>query len=94
MITEPIKTANQLYRESGTTLSFAEWVAQEKEKGVFIKNETLSKILEGSLINEPIVEKPSANNGKFLGLSKPVLVISAIIIISAIGYKIYSSKKS
>jgi hypothetical protein len=33
-------------------------------------------------------------NSKILGLSKPVIVVSLLIIASAIGYKIYSSKKN
>lgn len=32
------KSANQLYRESGSTLSFKEWIEREKSKGVHIPN--------------------------------------------------------
>jgi hypothetical protein len=32
------KSANQLYRESGSTLSFKEWIGREKSKGVHIPN--------------------------------------------------------
>lgn len=87
------KTANQLYKESGSDLSFAEWIEQEKQKGVFIKNDTLNKIVESVLQSdskEPY--NPNKSKDKFLGLSKPVLIISSLIIVSAIVYKIYTNK--
>ena len=33
-----MKSANQLYKESGTTLSFKDWIEREKSKGVHIPN--------------------------------------------------------
>jgi hypothetical protein len=32
------KSANQLYRESGTNLSFKDWIEREKAKGINIPN--------------------------------------------------------
>jgi len=91
---ETAKTANQLYKESGSTVSFTEWLEQEKQKGVFIKNDTLTKIVENALqVKESTDSKPMQKSDTFLGLSKPIIIISALTIVSAIAYKIYSSKR-
>lgn len=36
--TTQIKSANQLYRESGSSLPFKQWIEREKAKGIFIPN--------------------------------------------------------
>ena len=33
-----VKSANRLWRESGTTLSFADWIQREKDKSNFLMN--------------------------------------------------------
>jgi hypothetical protein len=33
-----VKSANRLWRESGTTLSFADWIQREKDKSNFLIN--------------------------------------------------------
>lgn len=93
-MTEESKTANQLYKESGSNLPFKEWIEQEKDKGTFIKNDTLTSVVE-SVLNSKDMPKTvsSTKNDKILGLSKPVIIVSALIIIGAIGYKIYTLKK-
>ncbi|MDE2588378.1 MAG: hypothetical protein KGL95_01760, partial [Patescibacteria group bacterium] len=37
------KTANELYRESGSNLSFKEWLNNEKKNGSFIFNKPLNE---------------------------------------------------
>lgn len=77
------KTANQLYKESGTSLSFAEWIAREKDKGLFIKNQLLDDIT--SNIVEPLEEAPAQ---KFdVGLPKWVILTGLGILAIAIIYK-------
>jgi hypothetical protein len=39
------KSANQLWRESGTSLSFKDWIQREKDKGVQIKNKLLENVV-------------------------------------------------
>ena len=39
------KSANQLWKESNTTLSFKDWLDREKEKGKFIPNKKLITIV-------------------------------------------------
>ena len=87
------KTANQLYKESGTDLPFSQWIEEQKLKGIFIKNDTLNNIVQNALEEKPVPSTPIVSKTKFLGLSKPVLIISGVVIISAIIYKITTSKK-
>ena len=104
------KSPNRLWRESGTTLRFADWIQREKDKNNFLINkkfENFSNVqgepndvswLEDAKqqskdffgIDKTLDKKPDDN---FVGLSKPVLIISALIIIGAIGYKIYQKRK-
>lgn len=37
------KSANELYRESGSKLSFKDWITAEKKKGHFIGNKKLNE---------------------------------------------------
>lgn len=89
---EDSRTANQLYKESGSDLPFKDWISEIKQDSVFVKNQLLTKIVEDSKNLEPA--KPQTQDaGKFLGLSKTVLLISGVIIISAIIYKVASKKQ-
>lgn len=86
------KSANVLYRESNTSLSFKEWVAREKQKGVFMKNATLQNVIESS--KEAFTEKKSNfDNKKFLGISKTAIAISVAIVTVAICVSIYQKNK-
>ena len=38
------KSANQLWRESGTSLSLKDWIQREKDKGVQIKTNSLKTL--------------------------------------------------
>lgn len=38
------KSANQLWKESNTTLSFKDWLEREKDKGIFIPNRKFSNV--------------------------------------------------
>jgi hypothetical protein len=104
------KSPNKLWRESGTTLSFADWIQREKDKNNFLVNKKFENFnnVEGEPndvtwlenakqesrdffgIDKPLNPKVDKT---FLGLSKPILIVSALIIIGAIGYKIYKKNK-
>ena len=103
------KSPNRLWRESGTTLSFANWIQREKDKSNFLINkkfenfsnmqgteekdwlDTIKK--ESRDFFELDKSKDNNNDNTFVGLSKPILIISALIIVGAIGYKIYQKRK-
>jgi len=106
-----LKSPNRLWRDSGTSLSFAEWIQREKEKGAFMQNKKFENFSNVNGIQTPqefiqdSIEKaknefginktndPNKKDTTFIGLNKGVLVISALIVLGAIGYKIYQKRK-
>ena len=62
------KSANQLWRESGTSLSFKDWLDREKEKGKFIPNKKFKGVdgIDTTKI-EQVLEK--ANSKQFQNLN-------------------------
>jgi len=108
------KSPNKLWRESGTSLSFADWIQREKDKGSFLVNKKFEKFANANGIKSPTefiqdaIEKGKEqfgfsdkvdlkdNNKKdntIFGLNKGVLLLSAVIIVGAIAYKIYQKRK-
>lgn len=94
-----LKSANQLYRESGSSLPFKTWLEREKEKGTFMyANGLQSKINEAIAENigdaaeraEPQKELPT---NTILGLNKYVVIGLGVVVVAAIGYGIYKRKK-
>lgn len=79
------KSANQLWKESKTTLSFKDWLDREKEKGKFIPNKKfkgidglntaqLDKVLEEA--NQKAIDSLGLDSDKFetaLGINKTSL---------------------
>ena len=90
----PPKSANQLYNESGTDLSFVQWIEQEKLKATtFIKNKKLTELVDIKKEQLGLTSKPTLKTNNIFGLSKNVIIFSSIIIISAISIKIYQNSK-
>ena len=88
-----LKSANQRYKESGSSLSFKEWIKREKEKGEVIYQkgvtDTIKKEL-GDRLEKPVMKE---NKNKVFGLDKRIIMLSAVIVIGAVAYKVYTSKK-
>ena len=59
------KSANQLWKESGTSLSFANWLQREKDKGNFVPNKSVV------LDTNEIVADSTATIRNVLNLDKP-----------------------
>ena len=94
------KSANQLWKESGTTLSFKDWIQREKEKGMLIPNKLVNDSI--ALIKSTVGIKDSdtsnvslqqSNSKTILGLNKLAVISSILIIGGAIGYTIYQKRK-
>ncbi len=96
------KSANQIWKESGSTLSFKSWLQREKDKGRFLPNKQLIEFnsIEGNetkiddIINEKLDNfskktKPKEN----VGLSPIVIFGSLALILGGIVYKIYQKRK-
>jgi len=93
------KSANQLWKESGTTLSFKDWIEREKEKGMLIPNKTVNDSIAlikntiGIQNGNDVVTLAETNTNTVLGLNKWVLISSVLIIVGAVGYSIYKKRK-
>jgi hypothetical protein len=98
------KSANQLWRESGTTLSFKDWIEREKEKGNFILNKKVQDTLasmKSNLLTKfddtkdkdlGLGENPKAKSN-FIGLSNVAIGFSIVIIVAGIAYSVYQKRK-
>lgn len=108
---ETNKSPNRLWRESKTTLSFADWIQREKDKNNFLVNKKFEKFAnmqgetdEADWVQDTIrktkielgIEAPKSNtkpDNTFVGLNKGIIALSVLIIVGAIGYKIYQKRK-
>jgi alkyl hydroperoxide reductase subunit AhpC len=96
---ETQKSANQIWRESGTTLSFSEWLEREKAKGSFIPNKMVADTTAMIRKNIGLITKDSSyvinpkNNNTILGLNKWILLSSLMVIGGAIAFSVYKNKK-
>jgi hypothetical protein len=61
-----IKSANQLYKESGTQLSFKDWIEREKAKGAQIPNVAANAEMESMLNAEGQTENNEPDKNKIL----------------------------
>ena len=98
------KSANQLWKESGTSLSFAEWLQREKDKGNFIPNKSVVLDTEqfvadstATIRNVLNLDKPEAVVAKdantVFGLNKWLLLMSLAIIGGAVAYNVYKKRR-
>jgi ABC-type phosphate transport system substrate-binding protein len=84
-----MKSANQLYKESGTTLSFRDWIEREKSKGIHIPNvEANNEML--NLLGDEKNEEPKSNNK----LVRNVLFVVGAVALAYVGYRYVKSKNT
>lgn len=97
-----MKSYNQRYKESGTTLSYKEWRRREDDKmasfdGVKIPSPSLSDSALFQQTQKELSEKSGyksdISNKTTFGIPSYVLVLGGILIVGAIAYKIYKTKK-
>lgn len=93
-----LKSANQLYKESGSSLPFKQWVEREKDKGTFMyANGLQSKV--NTIIADNIesatseVEQPTLPKNEVFGINKFVLLGLGLVIVTAIGYSFFKKRK-
>lgn len=84
-----MKSANQLYKESGTTLSFRDWIEREKSKGIHIPNVEANNEMLNLLGNEKN-EEPKSNNK----LVRNVLFVVGAVALAYVGYRYVKSKNA
>ena len=84
-----MKSANQLYKESGTTLSFRDWIEREKSKGIHIPNVEANNEMLNLLGNEKN-EEPKSNNK----LVRNVLFVVGAVALAYVGYRYVKIKNA
>ena len=84
-----MKSANQLYKESGTTLSFKDWIEREKSKGVHIPNVEANSEMLSLLGDETKPVEPKNNT-----LVRNVLFVVGALALAYVGYRYIKSKKA
>lgn len=96
------KSANQLWRESGTTLSFKNWLNREKEK--YANADGSSPLMMNVPLQDTIRQatedvrkaagyKTQADSGKVFGINQAYIIIGGLIIVGAAAYYFYNRKK-
>ena len=90
VIDKSFLSANQQYKLSGSVLPFKDWINREKEKGEVIPKSGVTDVIQDAIETDMInkQEKEESNKSKtILGLSKPILMLSALVIVGAVAYK-------
>ena len=97
------KSVNKIWKESGTTLSFKEWIERENRKKEdttenfmpFVSSTKIEPLIDTTRINETIGADKGKGTSKteVLGLNKNILVFSGLIIAVSLGYFVYTKIK-
>jgi hypothetical protein len=85
------KSANQLYKESGTTLSFKDWIEREKTKGVHIPNVAANAEML-SLLGEDENKKQNQPDKRKI-LIRNVAFGITIVVLGVFAYRVFTKKK-
>jgi hypothetical protein len=97
------KSYNQKWKESNTTLSYKEWRRREDEKMSSFEGVSIPRVtpLRDSSTYQKTKEemelkgglKKELSNETTLGINKYILIGAGLIVVVAIGYKLYKMKK-
>jgi hypothetical protein len=90
------KSANKLWRESGSTLSFKEWIDRENQK----KESVVANFIGEDLVDKTLNNTPTTQNSgelntkSVLGLNKGVVILSSLLIVGSLSYYFYMRLKN
>jgi hypothetical protein len=94
------KSLNQLYKESGTTLTYKEWRKREDEKMASfdgIPSPTIKDSLPFQQAQQDINKiggfKTDISNDTIFGINKYVIILGGLIVTASLGYVIYKKIK-
>ena len=92
------KSANKLWRESGTTLSYKEWRNRENAKKQdttlsFIGEQNVKDTLNSVYTSASNNTTTPQNSSSVLGLNKTVLIVSGVVIATSLAYYFYRKFK-
>ncbi len=88
-------SANQRWKQSGTSLSFKEWINREKAKGVVIPQKGVTDVYLTALNNQSDDNSNEERNEPktVVGLSRNILLISGLVIIGAVAFNYFKYRK-
>jgi hypothetical protein len=68
-----LKSPNRLWRDSGTSLSFADWIQREKDKNNFLINKKFENFanVQGESNDTDWLESAKQESRDFFGIDKP-----------------------
>ena len=95
------KSLNQLYKESGTTLSYKEWRRREDDKMASFSGNIKPPSVQDSTSYQATKDemdkiggyKKDISNKTIFGINKYVIIVGGVLILTAIGIKIYKKNK-
>jgi hypothetical protein len=98
-----MKSANKLWKESGTTLSFKEWIDRENKKKepqkLYFESNLVKDTLDKSkeeikdVIRNEFPDTPEITKNKTLGLSNAIIIGSTLLILGSLGVYFYKKYK-
>jgi hypothetical protein len=101
------KSANQLWRESGTTLSFKDWLTREKRKfvnfngdakkpSVLMVNKPLNEEIQKTIgdIRKDVGYKTTESGKSVFGVNKTLIILVGVSSLAFITYKVIQSIKA
>lgn len=92
-----LKSANQLYKESGSSLPFKEWIAREKDKGTFMYanglQSKINKVIASNIAEREGANQPELPKNTILGLNKYLVISVGVLLVAAVGVTIYRRRK-
>jgi hypothetical protein len=91
------KSLNQLYKESGTTLSYKEWRKREDDKIASFDATTRPSLQDSTSYQGVKTQmqgvKTQLSGKTVLGINKYALIVGGLVIVSAIAFQIYKKQK-
>jgi hypothetical protein len=95
------KSLNQLYKESGTTLTYKEWRQREDEKLLSYNDGYASFSIDKNQVYQKTKDEMSklggykneTSNKTVFGINQTVVLISLLVLSTAIIYKVIKNKK-
>lgn len=95
------KTANQLWKESGSTLTFKEWIDREnkkKDNSYFLSFDS-TEVNPDDIVREELQkleDKPREREDKtkILGLDKNILIYSSVLIVGSLIFYLVRKAKN
>lgn len=101
------KSANKRWKESGTTLTFKEWIDRENKKnegsedsfipfdGIQIDTSSIDKTLQEANQELKLAGgyKTQQSPNKLFGLDKNIIILSGLLIVGSIGLYVYNKSK-